>query len=438
MRSGNALSAGRCRRITVAHLLCPAVSLAVLPAARAQTKTVAATSSALYYSPSNWITKGGDRISSNPGAYVKFGVKIAAGGAGALSLDLDTSIYNGLVTAGGPNGVNIATDKPYLAWSIDGGAQQFGQIPSSGVLSIGAGLSPGTHQVEAWFRGIKQSDNVVNRWNPGLPLYGISLAGVTIDDSASLLSPSILGHTTVIFGDSITEGVEAYHTGTGLTVGQDATNTWAQQVAANYLDAEAGIVGFAGTGWSQGLNRVPALVTTDGNGGAWQSILKGNPRSLAGVDYILVNDGRNDGNLPTDDRVYDPATDTGWLKSVRAADPNAWIFVIRPFSGVNAGHILNGFDAYRQSYPEDHHIAYIDISDLYTPTTLHPSQAEQNLIGAAVGERIKAAIQAEAPEPGTAALAATVLLPAALLRLRRRRKGPAAFPLSGPSHPTAN
>ena len=93
------------------------------------------------------------------------------------------------------------TPNPTLTWRIDQGAWQEGELAAS--VSVGTGLSTGTHEVTVMVRGLNENQN---RWSPPLvssiTFLGFDVTGGALRASARPLRPRI-----EFLGDSITEGI---------------------------------------------------------------------------------------------------------------------------------------------------------------------------------------------------------------------------------------
>ncbi len=358
---------------------------------------VAADNPALFYSPYNWIEGGSGassyRTTPNPGAYVKF----KATGSGAVKLKIDPSLYTGLSLA--------ASDFPYIAVDVNG-TKSFQQL-QAGVSEYTIATLSGETTIMVYLRGVRLSTTAINRWNtPSNSLYGLKVTGLKLPADATLSSAPIHSKRMIVFGDSITEGAEAVGSGNNAS-DQDGSIVWGQQIAAS-LDAEVGIVGWSYAGWTAvGAGNVPRFGAP---GNSWQSIASGVPRSFAAApDYVIVNHGQNDGSANTQSLIYDSATDTGWIKDIRAAvGANSVIFMVRPYTTTNHPYMRDATAAYKAAHPSDARISFQDITDIYTQGSIHPTAAQHTEIASKLTPRLTAFLDTINPLlPGTVTVVST-------------------------------
>jgi lysophospholipase L1-like esterase len=227
------------------------------------------------------------------------------------------------------------TPNPTLAWRIDQGAWQEGELAAT--LPLATGLAAGMHEVTLMVRGLNENQN---RWRSPLissiTFLGFEAAGGAVQPSARPVRPRI-----EFLGDSITEGVALWTSRNGQTTPcwrSDGRLAYASQ-AAQALGAEWRQVGFG----RQGL-------LIGGNGGvptandAFNWIYDGVARDDWQPDLVVINQGTNDGGASA---ASFRAAYTTFIGTVRAAYRNAKIAAMRPFNGAHAAEIRAEVDARR-------------------------------------------------------------------------------------------
>jgi hypothetical protein len=103
------------------------------------------------------------------------------------------------------------TPNPTLAWRIDQGTWQEGELAAA--PSLGTGLSAGTHEVTLMVRGLNESQS---RWSPPL-VASITLLGFDIVGGAAQPSLRTMRPKIEFLGDSITEGIAVWSSYRGQT-----------------------------------------------------------------------------------------------------------------------------------------------------------------------------------------------------------------------------
>ena len=135
---------------------------------------------------------------------------------------------------------NLASDMPTLAWQIDQGAWQEGDLAAT--VSLASGLAAGTHTVTLMARSM---DEQQSRWSPPL-VSSTTFLGFTVTAGALQPSPRPARPKLEVLGDSITEGVNVWQTHNGQTRKcwrDDARIAYPSQTA-QMLGAEWRQVGF--------------------------------------------------------------------------------------------------------------------------------------------------------------------------------------------------
>lgn len=227
--------------------------------------------------------------------------------------------------------------------SLDGGAPTLYKV-DRGAIDFTPTALPGTRHVAKI--QVKDADEYENRWI--LPLQsGVVLTGLKLDPGAHVLPTSPLGHRHMEFyGDSITEGVNALcdHLGVDCADGTaDYADLTGQAFHANFNQ-----VGFGKQGIIQpGHGNVGTAAQSFGYNFAGSPA---DPHFRPQV--IVINQGTNDSPYPSSQ--FQPGY-VAYLQEVRAADPRAWIFAMRPFGGTHANDVAS---AVKQL--NDPRIVYVD------------------------------------------------------------------------------
>ncbi|MBV9848933.1 MAG: hypothetical protein JO250_04515 [Armatimonadetes bacterium] len=306
--------------------------------------TISVTDSNLFFSPYNWYIKDSSYAQAvNNGAYIKGGFT-----GTSLSMNVDVSP---LIAVG-----DAASEYPYIRFSVDNMPWTTVQLNSaSTAISIAHGLAAGSHTFIIYAIGIGNHD----RWTPTSVLR---VSGFTLDSGATSASfsstpLSVKSARMIAFGDSITDNVFADFDGVFAPNG-DGQQDYISLVGTA-LGAEYGTIGFPGQGFSRSVGgTAPALPLTYGY------YTSGVSRLINGLfapapDYIFLNEGTNDDSLP-------PSLVTGTIQGLRAAAPNAQIFVIVPFGGFQEAAITAGTNAVASV---DAKVHLIDLGDTYFGST---------------------------------------------------------------------
>jgi lysophospholipase L1-like esterase len=304
-------------------------------------QTVAVTNANLFFSPYNVYSDGGGAMGAsnikgsstyalmvNTGAYFKFKVTVAGGGAGDVSITLDTSRYNGLT----------ASTCPTIAYSYNGRpftTQLLAYSASPVTQSLATGLAAGTYTFEVHFKSVGGAalGGSADRWET--PKYAVHVTGIVIDDTASIPSQTLRTKRMIVFGDSISEADNVLLANNDsandiANASNDARRGWVP-LWAEAFDCEYGIVAYGGQGWNlKGIGNAtvganfPALYhSTDANQ-SWNKYFKSTSRDLTSPvtpDYIIVMNGVNDGGSLTATPI------TALLNDIRSAvGAVPWIF----------------------------------------------------------------------------------------------------------------
>jgi hypothetical protein len=342
------------------------------------TQTIAVTDANWFFSPYNWKKSGSAYAqSNNPGAYFK--TKFT----GTLcKLNVDVSPLTGASVS--------SANYPTILYSIDGGAFTRYQLASSDTqITLGTGLSAGTHTLELHFVGIFWNSN--DRWTTPamvLRLTGLVLAGATA-------APSLYPGRAVVYGDSLGEGWEVLASGVSV-VNEDSSLAFPAMVG-RALETEYGVVCFAGQGYVTSVStaNVPALSSS------WDLYYAGTSRLSAGLfspapDWIISAHGTNDLSSVA-------AIVTSLAAAWRTAAPSAKIAFAVPPGQARQSEIASGVTA-----AADANVKLVDVAEDLLTGGAYRSGTHLTQRGQA---RYSAAIAAKARgQFGTYAAAADVRL----------------------------
>ncbi len=271
---------------------------------------------------------------------------------------------------------------PTLAWRIDQGTWQEGELAPTVVL--GTGLSAGTHDVTLLVRGLDQGQS---RWTPPL-VSSITFLGFDVPSGGAIQpSPQPNVPQLEFLGDSITEGCTvwtSYQGHNSICWCADALHSYVANTAWS-LGAEWRQVGFAAQGLaSKGNGGVPFANDT------FNWIYEGVPRDSWQPDMVVVNQGTNDWQAAASSDVFRPAY-AKFLATIRAGYPNAKITALRPFGGGHAGDIQAEVEA--RNTAGDKRVYYVDTTGWlgngdFTDGT-HPNQQGSQKATSALTAAIK-------------------------------------------------
>ncbi|WP_309716661.1 GDSL-type esterase/lipase family protein [Armatimonas sp.] len=325
-----------------------------------------------------WDVRGKERaVTVNSGSYVKARF---SGTSLKASFDLSLNRPHCECTKEG--------SYPTIAWRIDDGAWQEGELAAS--VTLAEGLVKGSHTVMLMVRGL---DEHQSRWMPPL------IASVTFTGfEAQKLERALLQWrkpklTMEFLGDSITEGVIVNEGRAGVLPGipftwpwlADARQSYAAQTALT-LGAEWRQVGFGATGLK--------LVGSGGAPGAlaaFDFFYAGCPRDKWQPDVVVINQGTNEPPSPEYHGLYGQ-----YLAQIRRAYPKAKLVALRPFGGAHGEDIKAAVGACNAA--GDSRVYYIDSTGWYSGP-LHP-----NIEGsAALAEKLVQALKAQGIVPSNSA-----------------------------------
>jgi hypothetical protein len=291
-----------------------AAALTAATATQTESATVTPTfdQTAILFSPGNWSVGTSTAKTINDGAYFK---TIFAGTSMALSFDVSAT----------------STPMPKLVYRVDGiGAWVTVDLAATVNVTMPtetAALT--THFIEVY---VAQTSEANSRWSP--QNTAVILTGITLS-AGGLTLPAARPLSGLWFGDSIMCGINV------IGSSGDSTVRGRQQMAYPYLVSELlgvefGVVAFGGQGWQKtGGGSVPVFPTTYNL--LWGS---GPARSFAGLDFIVINQGQNDGANATTSQVT-----TVLNALIAATDRRTKIIVLEPLSGLQNANLIAGIAA---------------------------------------------------------------------------------------------
>lgn len=285
------------------------------------------------FSPCNWFKSGSSyALSNTAGAYFYFQFT----GTDAI-LNLDTSALGA-----NPLIVSVQVDNlPFVDTNIQA---------LSNLTLLANGLNT-LHTIMVYYKGRTTS---VNAWTG--PASAVKLTGIAINVGATTSAPRVRPKKMIVYGDSRVEGYGNIGA-LGTAAGQDAKATSAFIIAEG-LNAELGLIAFAGQDFTiVGLSGVPGLYNpASPTVATWDKYYLATSRLSGGLyieqpDYIFCLDmGSNGGALPPSTQQ---AAVQAWLPLVRAAAPNAIIFVgTGGYDGSQASAFVAAFNAYQAATPD--------------------------------------------------------------------------------------
>ncbi len=307
-----------------------------------------------FWSPYNWYEVSNVRRTTAPGAYCRFRFT-----GSTCKLKYDTSLMQTLGTD--------ADKMPKVAHSLDNGDWVVTQLTKSASvqdLTI-ASTGSGTREVELIFINFEPYQSpVANIWTPD---YAVVFTGMELADGEDLAAFTPRPNNMVVYGDSIVQGVFSQSLNTGNhTVGDDARDSLPRRLGQAF-DAEVGALGYGSQGYGKtGLSSIPRVYHV--SGGAYQaststwdkhhseaSRLSGGLFSPA-PDFIVMYHGTADDTGSSSDADVTNSIHTsasvGMIQALRAAAPNAEIFVCIPAGQRKASAITAGFNAFQTASPD--------------------------------------------------------------------------------------
>lgn len=319
--------------------------------------------SAMYLAPYVWKRTGSGaaaRVEATmPGAYFKVVVQGSA--------------WIRLLVDGTANQECPPDAMPVIDYSIDNGPFQTVRLTKSESvypLTLAESLDvDASHRLEVYFRSAGLGPA---RWQAST--VHVRIAGIELQQGATLLACPRRGKLAIGFGDSITEGVCneglcAYYSNVLMN---NARATWFPLVCAG-LDCEYGQLGTGGQGMVRPIEIPPLPRTWDQYDATTSRLTDG--RLLPEPDYVFCAMGTNDFRVTDGAREQIDITDayTQWLAAVRAACPNSFCFCVVPPLGWHATEIAAAVAARHEA--GDGRVYLIDTGPL--KTAFHEARATQ-------------------------------------------------------------
>lgn len=351
------------------------------------TQTIAVTDANVFFSPYNTYSDGAGAMAAtnvkssstyalkvNTGAYLKFKLTVAGGGAGNVSILLDTTAYNGLTANTCPT-ISYSYDKrPFTNALLAYSAADVTQ-------ALFTGIAAGTHDVEIRFKSVGGAalGSTADRWTT--PKYAVKVKGIAIDATASVPSQTTRTYRAIFFGDSHSEGDNVLlaegDSGNDLAnASNDAFRTWAAFVAAG-MNAEYGLVAYGGQGVDKGIGFTtasstnPSLYNSTAANQSWDKYFASTARDITSPvtpDFIFIKSGYNDSGLSA-------ANVTSLVDAIRTAvGSTPWIFWVSG-TGSNEANIATGVAAAASPAKTK----YISITDLVTEGTASEYSGDASL-----------------------------------------------------------
>jgi hypothetical protein len=284
-------------------------------------------------SPYNWYTNGSTYVqSNNVGCYWKGSFT-----GNTIGFTIDTSQWQ------------ASSGSTYIEWSIDGGAAVY-QVVTAGstTISLGSNLayasSGSPHTIQFWWLS-NLGGGTPDLWTTPSSVWRIT--GVTLDTGETLQAPTLLSKRAILFTDSI--GTTPSNSDNGGNP-DPARNSFAPLMVG--LGCEWGDVAFGGQGISQGIlgwasYNVPGIFTPGNDtASSWNKYDANHSRLISTLlspppDYIFIMEGTNDYVHGGVDATLS-ANLAAFITALRAAAPNAIIYVVQPFGGFKGPQILTG------------------------------------------------------------------------------------------------
>jgi hypothetical protein len=245
---------------------------------------------------------------------------------------------------------SIATSSyPYIrsSLSVNGVASTTTDTQMAASMQLYSGLTTGnTYTLTYEFL---RGDYTVDAWTT--PVMAVNETSLSLDFGSTVSAPTNLyTNNIIVFGDSITQGLNQY--GAGITYG-DGTSTYAKAIS-QALQAEVGQVGKGGAGWTiAGAGNVPAFPSS------WNYLWSGQSRTFPALQAVLVVEGTNDYLYGTPSSVA--AAVYAWLTAARTQfGSNTFLFIGVPFGGFCRTQLNAGVTAYQAATPSDKRVAVLD------------------------------------------------------------------------------
>ncbi|HZT43825.1 MAG TPA: GDSL-type esterase/lipase family protein [Chthonomonadaceae bacterium] len=335
------------------------------------TRVVAVNDPNWFFSPDNWFRSGANFAeTAQPGAYFKIGF---TGTQIALRVDPAVSLQQSTYS------------RPIIRWQIDGDPPQdhLLQPEDHSIRFNVTPLAAGQHTLSVWY--VACDGNT----------FTLRIQGLEMDAGGKTSLPPLRAKRILFLGDSLAEGVRTEPPSPLAQHGNDSTHAYPYS-CASVLDAECGVIGIAGQGWTLYPSPLDALNTiAKRNVGA----------STPGPDYVVVMEGANDAFAAANPGNVATAVQY-WLIAARSLFPASRLCMVVEFGGFERAAVTKGFQAY-QTTAHDAHAALIDLGPaaqqgltgftaggtLQSYDGVHPNARTSE----ALGTQLAAAIQAAVP-----------------------------------------
>jgi len=349
-----------------------------------------------FFSPYNWYLDGpNEAVAHAPGAYMKIG-------------------FTGTSAVLGVQVSQVPGNLPKIRWSIDGGPYQIAQL-SGTTVGLASDLASGNHTL--WLQYMAADGG--SGWSTLTNVFWIT--GLTLDSGATSVAPLLKTKRVLFNGDSGAQGVRATGGSAGVS-GDDSLVSYASY-CLRAMDAEYGLLGFTGLGWTVAAagGAGPVAFFTPGNdtNSSWNKYWAGHTRLVNGrydppPDYIITCLGANDWNVSAPNVE---ASVIAYLTAARAAAPNTWLFIVVAINGIQRAAVQAGFNSYQASTPDANAVLIdIDADTLYnlstetggavamagTPDGAHSDYTLGGVIGGMIGNKIQRALDVQGNNPGGA------------------------------------
>jgi len=335
-----------------------------------------------YFTEQNWYVDKKESFAqtANPGAYFKIGFT----GTSTISLWLNQS----LSPSQPMQTVRYSIDhQPWVEFSLPN------KITSQ--ILLAKGLSTNSdHNLLLFLKNSVQSDD---RWLYG-PTNRLCVNGLVVENGGKTLPPSLNEKRTMVFWDSIGEGVRDLGASSDDLTDNDSTVTWGIALA-DALSSEISMVAFGAQGYSVGGNGNTPPIFSPGNDArsSWNKFDAKHSRlnSMGHLhpqpDYIFCGHGTNDVFQNASPQAVIAST-LGWLKAQRTAAPNSVIFVVIPFGRFMVVPITSAFRQY-QNITGDENVYLLDLpaarvgldawgTSVYSDDGIHPLAFRDGQLGA--------------------------------------------------------
>ncbi len=215
-------------------------------------------------------------------------------GASATDISVNPGYYRRIYVTGATTAAllfNTATGSAdVIAYRWDGGPWTRAAVSSSIALSPPASTTV-SHLLEWAFVACPVTSDL---WASSPPVNALQFTGLQLSAGAAVSSPPVRPRRVICYGDSILNGIRTLSATAGYPVGDSDATLSAYFHLQDALNAEVGMVGFAGQGVVSPSNsapeNVPVLPST------YNLIYSGVSRSFAiQPELCVICEGQNDG-----------------------------------------------------------------------------------------------------------------------------------------------